>query len=87
MHLGMGLRQHPHPVLRSQGTWEFGHVYPKVQVNASVAVSQPSACVLRRCGILHGWDRASRIVPLSPLAGGGWSRDETWPETQADLLR
>lgn len=27
MHLGMGLRQHPHPVPRSQGTWEFGHVY------------------------------------------------------------
>lgn len=60
---------------------------PKVQVNAGVAVSQPSACVLRGRGILNGWDRASRIVPLSPLSGGGWSRDETWPETQADLLR
>lgn len=59
---------------------------PKGQANASVAISQPSARVLRGCGILCGWDGVSQIVCLSPLAGGSWSRGETWPETQADLL-
>lgn len=54
----------PSPILRSRGmgSGSSGVFMPKGQANASLAVCQPSARMLRGPSIPGGWDQASQIL-------------------------